>query len=125
MHMKLVPVVKALVFDGSSVLILRKWSGRYDLPGGRVKDGECEPKETLMREIDEEIGIDVNIGKRIIDMVTIANTDEGEIVASVYLCKYVGGEIRLSREHTEFWWVPVKEINSSYPKWIQETISKV
>ena len=123
--MKLIPVVKALVFDENNVLILKKWSGRDDLPGGRVKDGECEAVKTLKREIDEEIGIEVNIVKRIVDMVTIASTEEGEIVASVYLCKYISGEIRLSREHTKFWWVPVKEINSSYPNWIQEAISKI
>src|SRR3989338_10030106 len=124
--MKLITAVKALVLDGYNVLILRKWSGRYDFPGGRVKDGECEAVKTLEREIDEEIGIKVDIGERIIDMITIAITDEGEIVASIYLCEYKGGDIRLSKEHIEYIWVPLSKIkNSDYPKWIQEAVAKV
>ena len=123
--MKLIPAVKALILDGDNALILRKLSSRLDLPGGKLKQDECDIVKELMREVQEETNIDIDIVKRIIDMITIAVTDEGEIVASVYLCKYKGGEIKLSREHTDFMWTPISEINNDYPRWIQEAVAKV
>jgi 8-oxo-dGTP pyrophosphatase MutT (NUDIX family) len=48
--------VKAIVAVGNQVLLLRRPTGEWDLPGGRCDDGETL-EETLQRELLEEIGL--------------------------------------------------------------------
>jgi 8-oxo-dGTP diphosphatase len=48
--------VKAIVAVERQVLLLRRPSGEWDLPGGRCDDGETL-EETLQREMREEIGM--------------------------------------------------------------------
>lgn len=48
--------VRAIVFRGDSVLVIRQEDGeRYIIPGGRREKGE-DPEETLRREVLEESG---------------------------------------------------------------------
>ena len=60
-------VVKAVVFKGNKVLILRrasyqKWNAcEWDMPGGRLEEGE-DPKKAIHREVFEEAGIKIKLG---------------------------------------------------------------
>ncbi|NUP61423.1 MAG: NUDIX domain-containing protein [Nonomuraea sp.] len=57
-----VRIVTAVLRDGDRVLLCRRSAGRrwypgvWDLPGGHVEEGE-EPRESLVRELREELGI--------------------------------------------------------------------
>ena len=60
-----VRIVAAVLRDGDRVLLCHRSPGRrwypdvWDLPGGHVEDGE-DPKEGLVRELREELGITVS-----------------------------------------------------------------
>ena len=68
-----VPIrVVAGVFEGvepGDVLAYRRTAGTrhgglWEFPGGKVEDGESD-REALARELDEELGVQVKIGKRL------------------------------------------------------------
>ncbi len=60
----LVTSVKAIVFSGTNVLVARNPSGVHIFPGGRREAGEALD-QALLREIFEETGLHVDIGKRL------------------------------------------------------------
>lgn len=51
-----------LILENNKILLIKKHGGPYDgkldLPGGTIEYGE-KPEETLVRELKEEVGIDV------------------------------------------------------------------
>lgn len=51
-----------MIVDGDKILLINKaggpYDGKLDLPGGTIEFGET-PEETLIREIKEEVGIDI------------------------------------------------------------------
>jgi 8-oxo-dGTP diphosphatase len=58
--------IKALIFNSEGKFLVLKERLRkkdiWDLPGGKIEYGET-PKEALIREVKEELWIDVNVGK--------------------------------------------------------------
>jgi 8-oxo-dGTP diphosphatase len=60
-------VVAAVIRDGEKILItLRKegafMAGRWEFPGGKVEKGE-KPQQALIREIKEELCVEIKIDK--------------------------------------------------------------
>jgi len=65
-----VRVVAAVVRRGGQILISRRHAhaergGQWEFPGGKVEPGEGEP-EALRREIREELGCEVTVGRLIV-----------------------------------------------------------
>lgn len=66
-------VYGVIIHDGKIALIKKArggYKGLYDLPGGGIERGE-EPKETLHRELMEEVGVQVT-GEKILAAVSTA-----------------------------------------------------
>ena len=103
--------VNGFIRDGNRFLITRRSSrndwkpGEWDIPGGTVEFGEVDPTSALSREIFEETGLRVGIGKllHLYSSVTDSRRHQFQII---YDCEFLGGEIRLNpEEHDGFQWV--------------------
>ena len=108
---------KAIVRDGERILLLQRAAtskhdpGLWELPGGKMDYGEQLP-EALAREVAEETGLAVTVGRPIL---TWHFTKEPFWVTGVtFICDTPGGEVVLSREHDDAVWLTPNEA-LSYP----------
>lgn len=102
--------IKGVIILREKVLLLRKLSGDWDLPGGRLSAKET-PSQCLVREAREETGLDVRPGRLLHRWLRRrpVNTD---IFLVSHLCHLSGQatEITLSPEHDEAAWFSVPDI---------------
>lgn len=105
-------VVAGLIVDGDRVLLTQRPAGgplglEWELPGGKIEPGE-HPVAALVRELREEIGAAVEVG-RIWDVLHhIYPTFE--LVMLVYTAKLAPGE-RLARlQVADFEWVAHRDL---------------
>ena len=98
----------ALLDREGAVLIARRPEGRplaglWEFPGGKVEAGE-EPEEALIRELHEELGID--IAKRDLTPLTFASHayPDFHLLMPVYLCRRWQGSMA-AHEGQELLWV--------------------
>ncbi|MCJ7804646.1 NUDIX hydrolase [Patescibacteria group bacterium] len=83
--------IKGIVFEGNFVWLRKNERDGWELPGGKMDEGE-QPEETVIRELREELGFETKIVDIIQSYLYIikASKDEsrGVLVVS-YLCKLV------------------------------------
>jgi mutator protein MutT len=101
-------VVAALIAnDRGEVLITQRRADQplplfWEFPGGKVEPGEA-PDAAVRREIAEELGVDVAVG-RIWDVMFHAYPDY-DVVMLVYRCGIVGGSAPRPVEVADLAWV--------------------
>jgi 8-oxo-dGTP diphosphatase len=75
-----------LIEAGRVLLTQRKagahLAGAWELPGGKVEEGE-DPRDALCRELDEEVGIAVEVGD-VLDVTFHRYTDAGRTVLLLF-----------------------------------------
>ncbi|MGH9117245.1 MAG: NUDIX hydrolase [Acidimicrobiales bacterium] len=113
-----VPSVTAVVRNGNGELLLihKSDNNLWALPGGGHDAGESIT-DTVVREVKEETGIDVEV----IDLVGIYTDprhvmayDDGEVRQQFSLCFHarpIGGSIHTSAESKEVRWVRIEELD--------------
>lgn len=125
-----VPIsIKGIVFEEDSVWLRKNERNEWELPGGKMAEGE-QPEETAKRELEEELGFDVSPIKIVqAFMYKVKNSlDEssGVLVVS-YLCrmnKKVGDfELEGEAGAAEFKKFPVDELESlNMPEFYKKAI---
>ena len=97
--------LKGVIVRRGQILLLRKHSGRWDLPGGRL-DPDESPKQCLLREIAEETGLAVKPGRLLHRWVRYRGNGPNVFLVS-HRCRLRDprSEPRLSAEHAESRWV--------------------
>lgn len=114
---------KAFVTYNGKVLLLRESSaykdgsnaGKFDVVGGRLSLGE-RFDEALLREVYEETGLTVKIGKPFYvgEWRPIVRDEEWQIVGTFFECPSESDLIILSEDHEEYEWIdPANYMN--YP----------
>lgn len=88
-------VSAAVIRQNGKILITQRLpdkplAGLWEFPGGKVEDGEV-PEECLLREIQEEIGVDIEI----IDIFAVVHHlyDHGSFLILAYDAVITDGEI--------------------------------
>jgi 8-oxo-dGTP diphosphatase len=101
-------VACAIVDEDNRVLIAKRPEGRHmaglwEFPGGKVEPGE-RPEDALIRELAEELGIDVT--ESCLAPLTFASHgyDDFHLLMPLYVCRQWDGEVE-SREGQELAWV--------------------
>ncbi len=107
-------VVAGLILGEGQVLITQRRADQalplqWEFPGGKVEPGEA-PVAALVRELREEIGVEVAVG-RIWDVLFHAYP-AFDLVMLVYACRIVDGEPR-AVEVADLRWLPPGEL----PAW--------
>ena len=111
-------IVIGLVRRGDCFLIQKRpesglLGGLWEFPGGKIEAGESG-EEALLREIKEETGLDVDLGKKI-GTINHAYT-HFKITMSAWFCDWVGGEAQTNAA-SENKWIPLADINKyAFPK---------
>lgn len=116
--------IKALILnDKNEILILKanpallknNQSAYWDIPGGRIKNGDS-PEDTLKKELEEEIGVNaknIDIIKPFdacISKMKMTENKEGiGFALFAYICNIHTDNIKLSEEHTEYKWASIDE----------------
>jgi 8-oxo-dGTP diphosphatase len=110
-------VAVALVDADNRVLIARRPEGKplaglWEFPGGKVEPGE-RPEETLIRELREELGIDVK--EPCLAPLTFASHayETFHLLMPLYICRRWDGMAH-SREGQALKWVRAADLRS-YP----------
>jgi 8-oxo-dGTP diphosphatase len=82
-----------IIFDeqGRVLLCHREDMDVWNLPGGRVDSGEM-PTDALIREVQEESGLEVEIG-RLVGVYGKINKDELDFS---FICHAIGGELSIT-----------------------------
>lgn len=98
----------ALMRDGRVLASRRteppRLAGLWEFPGGKVEPGE-DDTTALVRELREELQVEVTVGARLGEDLPIGAT----AVLRVYLCDLVSGEPALV-DHDEHRWLGVGEL---------------
>ena len=114
--MKNIEVVAAIIIKDYHVFAAQRGYGKYkdwwEFPGGKIAKGET-PIEALVREIKEELGIFINVG-RLIRTIVYKDTDQ-QIIMYCYEAHLKEGEPILL-EHSAARWLDKDNINAI--KWM-------
>ena len=104
-----VGVVGAALLRDGRVLASRRTepphlAGLWEFPGGKVESGE-DDGQALVRELQEELRVEVEVGERLGDDLPIGAT----AVLRVYLCRLLSGEPALV-DHDEHRWLGADDL---------------
>jgi|FEC22Drversion2_1045045.scaffolds.fasta_scaffold01211_2 8-oxo-dGTP diphosphatase len=101
--------VKGVLIHQDRVLLLLNERDEWDLPGGRPDPGE-DHRSALVREVQEEAGLAVEIGVSLDEY--LFEVLPGRFVRIVpFACRLVGSDaVVVSHEHQETRWLPLAEL---------------
>lgn len=111
-----------VIIENDCVLLMRYRYGQtnvYNLPGGNVDKGETLA-QTIVRELEEELGVGISIEKMILMGETLMLEPKKDVLHSIFLAKIIQGTPSLNPTETsalEVVWMPIDSLKelSMYP----------
>lgn len=115
---RMVLVSAVVLVDADNRILLqqrppgKQLAGLWEFPGGKVDPGET-PEQALVRELQEELGIDTR--SSCLAPLTFASHsyDDFHLLMPVYVCRQWQGQVR-GREGQTLAWVPLRKLRD-YP----------
>ena len=107
-----IDVTCALITDNQNCLFSAQRSStmslplKWELPGGKVEPNESA-EECLIREIKEELDIEIEIVKRLASNTHTYPSITIKLIP--FVCKHISGKIAL-KEHANFKWLNTNEL---------------
>jgi 8-oxo-dGTP diphosphatase len=111
--MKHIQVTCAIINNGGRVLAAQRSASmslplKWEFPGGKIDQGES-PEECLRRELVEELGIQINVLKRL--PATTHQYPTLSVTLHPFVCSIDTGEIIL-HEHAAITWLPPEKLHT-------------
>lgn len=121
--MKEIKVVAAIIQKENKILATKRGYGEFinmwEFPGGKIEPGETK-EEALIREIKEELNIEINVDKFAIDVEY--QYPNFYLFMSCFMCSIKEGSIELL-EHNDGKWITKEELNTL--NWLPADIDAV
>ena len=93
-------------------------AGRWEFPGGKVEFGESEA-EALVREIREELGVEITVGARVTGEWPLRD----DLVLHLYVATLTDGEPQPLDHHDELRWLAPEEFGDV--DWLESDVDAV
>ena len=112
--MKQVEVVAAIIEHNDKILCVQRGenklpyiSKKYEFPGGKIEPGESK-EETIIREIREELNMEISITKEFITV----NHEYPDFYLTMhsYICSCENTSVTLT-EHIDYKWLSISEMD--------------
>jgi len=110
--MKSINVVAAIILQNDKILATQRgygeFEGGWEFPGGKIEPGET-PENALVREICEELSIEIIVEK----FITTIDYDYPNFHLNMqcFLCSVVKGDLTLF-EHSDAKWLSIENLES-------------
>ena len=110
--MKIVKVVAAIIKKDDKIFATQRgygeFKGGWEFPGGKIEPGES-PQEALVREIEEELDTEINVGE-LVDTIEY-DYPKFHLSMECFLCTIKSGNLVL-KEHEAAKWINASELHS-------------
>ena len=121
--MKEIKVVAAIIQKENKILATKRGYGEFinmwEFPGGKIESGETK-EQALVREIKEELNIEISVYKFAIDIEY--QYPNFYLFMSCFMCSIKEGSIELL-EHNDGKWITKEELNTL--NWLPADIDAV
>ncbi len=121
--MKEIKVVAAIIQKENKILATKRGYGEFinmwEFPGGKIEPGETK-KQALVREIKEELNIEISVDKFALDIEY--QYPNFYLFMSCFMCSIKEGSIEFL-EHNDGKWITKEELNTL--NWLPADIDAV
>lgn len=118
--MKTIEVVAAIIKNNNKIFTTRRGYGEFEnmweFPGGKIEAGETQ-EEALIREIKEELELDIEISEYLITV--DYDYPNFHLTMHCFICNICGGKLNLNA-HNDAKWITLDEIDNL--KWVPADI---